>query len=69
MAPFHLPIREDEKFVGYINVITEQAYRWQNIGRFRFSKIEIRAKDLICLQVNAGHLMILWARHIFYNVI
>ena len=29
MAPFHLPIREDEKFVGYINVITEQAYRWQ----------------------------------------
>lgn len=29
MAPFHLPIREDEKFVGYINVITEQAYRWK----------------------------------------
>ena len=23
MAPFHLPIREDEKFVGYINVISE----------------------------------------------
>ncbi len=30
MAPFHLPIREDEKFVGYINVITEQAYRWKD---------------------------------------
>ena len=29
MAPFHLPIRENEKFVGYINVITEQAYRWE----------------------------------------
>jgi elongation factor G len=29
LAPFHLPIREDEKFVGYINVIAEQAYRWQ----------------------------------------
>ena len=28
LAPFHLPIRENEKFVGYINVITEQAYRW-----------------------------------------
>ena len=28
MAPFHLPIREDEKFVGYINVIAEQGYRW-----------------------------------------
>ncbi len=29
MAPFHLPIREDEKFVGYINVITETGYRWE----------------------------------------
>ena len=29
VAPFHLPIRENEKFVGYINVITEQAYRWE----------------------------------------
>ena len=29
MAPFHLPIRENEKFVGYINVIGEQGYRWQ----------------------------------------
>ena len=30
LAPFHLPIRENEKFVGYINVITEQAYRWKD---------------------------------------
>ena len=29
MAPFHLPIRENEKFVGYVNVITESANRWQ----------------------------------------
>ena len=29
MAPFNLPIRENEKFVGYINVITQQAYKWQ----------------------------------------
>ncbi|MGN0157025.1 MAG: elongation factor G [Lachnospiraceae bacterium] len=29
IAPFHLPIRENEKFVGYINVITEQGYRWE----------------------------------------
>ena len=28
MAPFHLPIRENEKFVGYVNVITETGYRW-----------------------------------------
>ncbi len=29
MAPFHFPIRENEKFVGYVNVITETGNRWQ----------------------------------------
>ncbi|MCQ2548561.1 MAG: elongation factor G [Lachnospiraceae bacterium] len=29
MAPFHLPIRENEKFVGYVNVITETGNRWE----------------------------------------
>ena len=29
MAPFHLPIREDEKFVGYVNVVSETGNRWQ----------------------------------------
>ena len=29
IAPFHLPIRENEKFTGYVNVITEQAYKWE----------------------------------------
>ncbi len=29
LAPFHLPIREDEKFVGYVNVVAEKAYRWE----------------------------------------
>ncbi len=29
IAPFHLPIRENEKFVGYVNVISETGYRWQ----------------------------------------
>jgi len=28
MAPFHLPIRENERFVGYINVIQEKGFRW-----------------------------------------
>ena len=28
-APFNLPIRENEKFVGYVNVITETGNRWQ----------------------------------------
>ena len=30
IAPFHLPIRENEKFVGYINVITEAGNKWQS---------------------------------------
>ena len=29
IAPFHFPIRENEKFVGYVNVITESGNRWQ----------------------------------------
>ncbi|MBE5874322.1 MAG: elongation factor G [Lachnospiraceae bacterium] len=29
MAPFNLPIREDEKFVGYVNVVSETGNRWQ----------------------------------------
>lgn len=29
IAPFHFPIRENEKFVGYVNVVSEAANRWQ----------------------------------------
>ena len=29
IAPFHFPIRENEKFVGYVNVISETGNRWQ----------------------------------------
>lgn len=32
IAPFHLPIRENEKFVGYINVIGEKGFRWNEKG-------------------------------------
>ena len=28
IAPFHFPIRENEKFVGYVNVVSEAGYRW-----------------------------------------
>ncbi len=28
LAPFHFPIRENEKFVGYVNVVQEAAYKW-----------------------------------------
>lgn len=29
IAPFNLPIRENEHFVGYVNVISETGHRWQ----------------------------------------
>lgn len=33
IAPFHLPIRENEKFVGYVNVVSEKGYRWGQNGK------------------------------------
>ncbi len=33
IAPFHFPIRENEKFVGYVNVITREGYRWNAKGQ------------------------------------
>ncbi len=32
LAPFHLPIRENGKFVGYVNIITKEASRWTDSG-------------------------------------
>lgn len=28
IAPFNFPIRENEKFVGYVNVVSEKGYKW-----------------------------------------
>lgn len=33
IAPFHLPIRENEKFVGYVNVVAKNANRWDDKGK------------------------------------
>ena len=33
IAPFHLPIREDEKLVGYVNVVSEKGFRWTQAGK------------------------------------
>ncbi len=30
IAPFNMPIREDGKFTGYVNVIQKKAFRWEN---------------------------------------
>jgi len=32
IAPFHLPIREDGQFVGYVNVLQQRAKRWTGKG-------------------------------------
>lgn len=32
IAPFHMPIRENEKFVGYVNVVSLTANRWDDKG-------------------------------------
>lgn len=32
IAPFHLPVRENENFVGYVNVIQQKAKRWNSSG-------------------------------------
>ena len=32
IAPLHLPIRENEKFVGYVNVISNTGNRWDDNG-------------------------------------
>lgn len=32
IAPFHLPIRENGQFVGYVNVLQQKAKRWTNQG-------------------------------------
>ncbi len=33
IAPFHFPIRENEKFVGYVNVVAQTANRWNDKGK------------------------------------
>ena len=32
IAPFHMPIRENGEFVGYVNVIQQKAKRWNDKG-------------------------------------
>ncbi|MCR4797423.1 MAG: elongation factor G [Lachnospiraceae bacterium] len=33
IAPFHLPVRENGEFVGYVNVIQQRAKRWNGEGK------------------------------------
>lgn len=39
IAPFHLPIRENGQFVGYVNVLQQRAKRWKDNGEME--KVEV----------------------------
>lgn len=53
IAPLHLPIRENEQFVGYVNVIQQRAKRWNNHGTVdKFEVPEYSKENLgICRDV------------------
>ena len=47
IAPFHLPVREDGQFVGYVNVIQQKAKRWIDEGTVeKFEVPEYSQKNL-----------------------
>ena len=33
IAPFHIPVRANEKFVGYVNIISKTAQKWDENGK------------------------------------
>ncbi len=39
IAPFHLPIREDGQFVGYVNVLQQRAKRWTDSGEVEKTEV------------------------------
>ena len=53
IAPLHLPVRENEQFVGYVNVIQQRAKRWNNHGTVdKFEVPEYSKENLaICRDV------------------
>lgn len=50
IAPFHLPVRENKEFVGYVNVLQQRAKRWDSHGGIEKMEIpDYSAKNLnIC---------------------
>lgn len=45
IAPFHLPIREDGKFVGYVNVLQQRAKRWTRQGDVEKTEVPDYSKE------------------------
>ncbi len=49
IAPFHFPIRENEKFVGYVNVVSETGNRWKENGEVEECAIPDYSRDNLSL--------------------
>ena len=45
IAPFHLPIRENEEFVGYVNVLQQRAKRWTADGNVENTEVPEYSKE------------------------
>ena len=45
IAPFHLPVRENGQFVGYVNVLQQRAKRWKEDGTVEKSDVPDYSKD------------------------
>ena len=45
IAPFHLPIRENEEFVGYVNVLQQRAKRWTADGNGEKTEVPEFSKE------------------------
>ena len=45
IAPFHLPIREIEEFVGYVNVLQQRAKRWTADGNVEKTEVPEYSKE------------------------
>lgn len=53
IAPFHLPIRENGQFVGYVNVLQQRAKRWMENGEVEKADVPDYSKENlnICREV------------------
>ena len=47
IAPFHLPIRENEQFTGYVNVIQQRAKKWKADGTVELCDVPDYSKEYL----------------------
>lgn len=55
IAPFHLPVRENKEFVGYVNVLQQRAKRWNDKGEI--DKMDVPEYSLKNLEICRSALM------------